>query len=246
MALDDVCAILLELFPAHHHAYHRPRHQDAGEEGGETGSCQSQLRERPHAIDEHPVAQDVGDVSGYHHPHSHLGMGDSVEELLHRVEHAHEEHGDEVDDEVRADERQQFLWLPDVGEVEVKDYEGNRKNAAHHHVCHEGVSHLLSDFVGSLHAVELADDRGETVGESHVGDKHQSEDVVHQSCRRQFLCAVVSYHECVGEAQDDGAELSYNNRYTDGEELSIVMFLCNGCSVIHNYIRILDYKVRLK
>jgi len=239
MALDDVEAILPELASAHHHAHHRRSHQDAREEGGETGAEQTQLRKRSHAIDEHPVAQDVGDVAGYHHPHRHLGMGDTIEELLHRIEYAHEEHGYEVDDEVGADERQQLLGLPDMGEVEVEDDEGDGEDAAHHHVSHERVSYLLSDFIRSLHAVELADDRGETVGESHVGDKDQSEDIVHQSCRRQFLRAVMSYHERVGEAEDDGSQLTNDDRYADGEQCPIMMLVSNGCRsllIIHNYI----------
>ncbi len=196
---EDVVAVLAEFLVACYHAHHRQCHQDTRQESGDACSEQSQLRKRPHTVDEHPVAKDVDHVAAYHHPHRHLGVGDTIEKLFHGVEHTHEQHRYEVDNEVRTDERQQFLGLSDMGKVEVEDDEGKRKDTSHHHVGDEGVAYLLSDFLRALHAIELADDRSEAVGEAHVGDEHESEDIVDQSCRRQFLSAMMSYHEGVGE-----------------------------------------------
>ena len=130
-------SVLLEFLSEDDHSHHHHRHEDAAAHGGESGTEQAQLRERSHAIDEHPVAEDVQYVAANHHPHRHLGMRDAIEELFHRIEDADEEYRDEVDDEVRTHEREQFLWLSDMVEVEVQDDHRQGEDAAHHHVGDE-------------------------------------------------------------------------------------------------------------
>ena len=63
-------------------------------------------------------------------------------------------------------------------EIEVEDYQSERENDAHHHIGEEGVFYFLSYFVRFLHAVEFSDDRGETIGESHVGNEDEGDDIV--------------------------------------------------------------------
>ena len=217
MAMDDVLAILLELLLAQYHRHHCCRHQDARAHSGESGTEQTQLREWTYAVDEHPVAQDVDHVAHNHHPHRHLGMSDTVQKLLHRIEYTHEEHRDQIHDEVRADEGEQFLGLSDTREIEVEYHHRQGEDAAHNHVGEERIAHLLTYLVGALHAIESADDRGESVREAHVRDEYEGIDVVDESCRRQFLSAMMTYHERVGEAKHDCAELSDDDRYADGE-----------------------------
>ena len=100
-------------------------------------------------------------------------------------------------------------------EVEIEDHQGEREEYAHHHIGEEGVFHFLSYFVRFLHAVEFPDDRGETVGEPHVGNEDEGDDIVDETCCRQFLRAVMSDHERVGESQNDGSQLSDDDRNPD-------------------------------
>ena len=44
---------------------------------------------------------------------------------------------------------------------------------------------------------------------------------------------MMSYHEGVGESQNDGAELSDDDGDADGEELPIMMFLVENRSIVH-------------
>ena len=88
----DVVSVLLEFLSEDDHSHHHHRHEDAAAHGGESGTEQAQLREGSHAIDEHPVAEDVQYIAANHHPHRHLGMRDAIEELFHRIEDADEEY----------------------------------------------------------------------------------------------------------------------------------------------------------
>ena len=100
-------------------------------------------------------------------------------------------------------------------EIEVEDYQSERENDAHHHIGEEGVFHFLSYFVRFLHAVEFSDDRGETIGEAHIWNEDEGDDIVDETCRSQFLRAVMSDHERVGESQNDGSQLSDDDRNPD-------------------------------
>ena len=213
-------------FPAgHYHSYHRQCHQDSTCQGRDSGSEQSQFREASHTVDEHPVAQDVHDVTAYHRPHRHLSLSDSVEELLHGIEDSHEEHRCQIHQKVRADKLQQFLRLSDMCQVEIEQDEGKGEDASRQHVGKEGVAHLLTDDVGAFLSVESADDRSEAVGESHIGYKNETEDIVYQSCCRQFGGTVMTDHQRVGESQNDGSQLSDDDRKTYRKQFAVMMFL---------------------
>ena len=223
--MNDIVSVISK-FPAHHHhAHHRRRHEDAAYQGRDARSEQTQLRESRNTVNQNPVAQDVDHVSANHRPHRHLGLSDTIQELLHREEDAHEEHRCQVHQKVGADECEQFLRLSDAPQVEIEQDENQGEENARNHVGKEGVAHLLSDAVCAFFSVKSADDRGESVGESHVGYEYKTEDIVHQSGCRQFGRTVMTDHQRVGESQDDGTQLSDDDRNTDGKQFPVVMFI---------------------
>ena len=72
--------------------------------------------------------------------------------------------------------------------------------------------------IDNVYIVEGADDGGQPVSETGAEDDDQVEHVVHERSGRQFLCAVVSDHERVGQAQDDDADLPDDDGDADGEK----------------------------
>ena len=227
--MNDVVSVCCE-FPAYHHdAYHRQCHEDAAYQGRDAGSEQTQLRESGHTVNQYPVAQNINHVSANHRPHRHLGLSYSIQKLLHREEDAHKEYRCQIHQEVGADEREQFLRLADAPQVEIEQNENQGEDGSRNHVGKEGVTHLLADAVCSFLAIESADNRGETIGKSHVRYENKTEDVVYQTCCRQFGRTVMTNHQRVGESQDDGSQLSDDDRNTDGKQFPVVMFIvtCN-------------------
>ena len=90
-------------------------------------------------------------------------------------------------------------------QIEIEQDESSRKNGSRQHIGNEGVANLLSDAVGAFLAVKLADDRSESVGESHIGYKDETEDIVHQSCCCQFRCTVMTNHQRICKSQNNGS-----------------------------------------
>ena len=66
-------------------------------------------------------------------------------------------------------------------QVEIEQNKNQGEEDARNHVGKEGIAHLLTDAVCAFFSVKSADDRGESVGESHVGYEYETEDIVHQS-----------------------------------------------------------------
>ena len=207
----------------HHEGY---RHYHARPHGGDTGSEQAQLGEGTYAVDEQPVEEDVDHVAANHYPHRHLCAGDAVEELLQGIEHAHEGDAHQVDQEVGADDGQQLLGLADVVQVQVEQRHHCHEQQSHHHVGHYRVLYLLPDFVGAAHAEEAAHDGGKSVREAEIEEQSQGEDVVDQSGCTQLDGAVVAYHQRVGKAEDDGAQLSDDDGHSYFQEGAIMVSLC--------------------
>ena len=48
----------------------------------------------------------------------------------------------------------------------------------------------------------------------------------------------MTYHQRVGESQDDGTQLSDDDRNTDGKQFPVVMFImaCNWCRMSLHYL----------
>ena len=221
---QNIASVFPEILARHQHAHHRQRHQNAAHQRRNTGSQQTQFREARHTVNQYPVAQDIDYVAANHRPHRHLGLSESVKKLLHREEDAHEEHRGEVNQKVRTDEREQLFRLSDAPQIQVEHNEGEGEDDARQHVGTEGIAHFLSDAVGPFLAVEPSDDRSESVGESHIGYENETEDIVHQSGSRQFGCTVMANHQRISKSQDDGTQLSYDDRNSDSQQFPVVMF----------------------
>ena len=117
------------------------------------------------------------------------------------------------------------MRLPDAVEVEVERGHQGREQQSHEQVGRERVFHH-APYGGVLFApVEPAHEGRETVGETEVEEQHEREDVVHQSGRGQFLRAVMTYHERVGKAENDGSQLSDDDGQAQRGQFPVVRLL---------------------
>ena len=75
-------------------------------------------------------------------------------------------------------------------------------------------------------AKQVAYDRGQTIREAKIKEQHQTEHVVYKPGGCQLLGAVVTNHQRVGEAENDGAKLSDDDWYAEDKQLLVMMMSC--------------------
>ena len=81
-----------------------------------------------------------------------------------------------------ANERQQFLGLPETVEIEIKHAESSGEHEAVQHVEEQSVAQQCADVAVAFLAVEGAYERGEAVGEAEAAE---DDDVEHAVDKRR-------------------------------------------------------------
>ena len=97
----------------------------------------------------------------------------------------------------------------------------------HHQQPHQSIDHqrilqLAAYQLQSSFAQKGTHHRCQTVGESYRRDEYQCYDIIRERGRRQFLCAVVSYHQRVGQAHNDSTQLAYHDGKAQSEQSRVV------------------------
>lgn len=145
--------------------------------------------------------------------------------MFQRVEETDKEDARQIDQEIRPDERQQFVRLSDVFKIEIEEGHDGCKQQADNTVGHKRVFHFSSYGFVLSHTIESSYDRRQSVGETHIGDKNKTEDIVDQAGGSQFFCAVMTYHERIGKTEYDGAQLADDNGNAQHEQFAVMMSL---------------------
>ena len=160
------------------------------------------------SVNQYPVAEDVQDVAADEEPHGCLRVGDAVGKLLESIEEQHEDDGDEQHDVIRTHQGEQFLRLAQAMDVQVEDaHDGGQQDAdksVRPKRILQGASH---GFLLAL-AEEASHDGGQPVGETGGKDDDEVEHVVYEAGCGQVFRAMMAYHQCVGKAEDDHAQLA--------------------------------------
>ena len=73
--------------------------------------------------------------------------------------------------------------------------------------------------------MKSADNRSETVRETHPEDKSQIEEIIDERGGSQFVGAVMSHHDVVGKPDNNNAQLSQHDRDTQSDCFFIMLFV---------------------
>ena len=86
----------------------------------------------------------------------------------------------------------------------------------------------VTDEKPAQEPAELSDDEfyvSVYIPDIKVMRAYKTEDIVHQSGSRQFGCTVMANHQRISKSQDDGTQLSDDDRNADSQQFPVVMFL---------------------
>ena len=193
------------------------QHYYSGEQGAESGSCETELRTAELSVYENPVAGYVKEVASEEEEHrDHRGLH-SVGELLEQIEAEDRDCGYAYEKVVWPDEGQEFRVLAEMAEEGVYPQDNQGGHRAESDIDSYSVAQCQPDAGPVPGAVLGSDYRCHSHCEAELDENEEVHHVVHESGGGQLRYAVPAYHDVVGEGHDYDAGLSEHYGDSDSE-----------------------------
>ena len=127
-------------------------------------------------------------------------MGDAIKKLLETVEPAHKRQRQDIDQQVRMHQWQQFGGLTHIVKTHIKGRTHHQHQGTQRRVGSHAVTQHIANGLVLVAAIMVAHNGRKAITEAHGKNNNKGKHHIDEAGGRQLLHTVMANHQCIGKS----------------------------------------------